>query len=214
MLPAREVIMNGAILMALAYGLGSLPFSVWIGRLFFGTDVREYGSGNAGATNTWRVLGWKAGLPVLILDIAKGFASTYLPLLGSSLANHPDAVPWLRTGCGIVAAIGHIYPVFAGFHGGKAVATLLGVVLGLMPLAAAGSLVVFILTLLLSRMVSLGSVLAAISLPLIRWLVPGTDHPSLLLFSVLITILIILTHLRNIQRIFRGEESRIRFRDR
>jgi glycerol-3-phosphate acyltransferase PlsY len=209
MLTARDVIIIGAILWTVAYGLGSLPFSVWIGKLFYGTDVREHGSGNAGATNTWRVLGWKAGLPVLILDIAKGFASTYLPLLHSSFATHAGAMPWLRIGCGIAAAIGHIYPVFAGFHGGKAVATLLGVVLGLMPVAAAGSLMVFILTLLLSRMVSLGSILAAISLPLMSLLATGRGHLPLLLFSCLITILVILTHLRNIQRIIGGEESRI-----
>jgi glycerol-3-phosphate acyltransferase PlsY len=212
MWPARELIMTGVVCLAAAYLLGSLSFSVWIGRLFFGKDIREYGSGNAGATNTWRVLGWKAGLPVLILDIAKGFASTYLPLLHSFFATHPVAMPWLRIGCGIAAAIGHIYPVFAGFRGGKAVATLLGVVLGLMPLAAAGSLVVFILTLLLTRMVSLGSILAAISLPWMGLLAPGTEPLSLLVFSGLITVLIILTHLRNIQRIIRGEESRVRLK--
>lgn len=204
--------MTGVLCLAAAYLLGSLPFAVWIGRLFFGTDIREHGSGNAGATNTWRVLGWKAGLPVLILDTAKGFASTFLPLLVSSSPDIPDAIPWLRIGCGIAAAVGHIYPVFAGFRGGKAVATLLGVVLGLMPLAAAGSLVVFILTLLLTRMVSLGSILAAISLPWMGMLVPGTEPLSLLVFSSLITLLIILTHLRNIQRIIRGEESRVRLR--
>jgi glycerol-3-phosphate acyltransferase PlsY len=209
MLPAREVVISGVVWLTAAYGLGSLPFSVWIGRLFFGKDIRQHGSGNAGATNAWRVLGWKAGLPVLILDTAKGFASTYLPLLASSFAGHTDAIPWLRVGCGIAAAAGHIYPVFAGFRGGKGVATLLGVVLGLMPMAAAGSLVVFIVTLLLSRMVSLGSILAAISLPWMGWLIPGNEHLSLLLFSCLITVLILFTHRRNIQRIIRGEESRV-----
>ena len=198
--------------MAVAYGLGSLPFSVWIGKVFFRTDVREYGSGNAGATNTWRVLGWKAGLPVLLLDIGKGLAATYLPCLHASLDADPGLMLWMRILCGMAAALGHIYPVFAGFHGGKAVATLLGVVVGLMPLAAAGSLLVFILALLLSRMVSLGSILGAISLPFMSWLTPSTGQLSLLFFSSVITILVILTHRRNIQRIFRGEESRVRFR--
>ncbi len=198
--------------MAVAYLLGSLPFSVWTGKIFYKTDVREHGSGNAGATNTWRVLGWKAGLPVLLLDIGKGFGATYLPYLFTSLTSEPGLMLWFRIGCGIAAAIGHIYPVFAGFNGGKAVATLLGVIMGLMPLAAVGSLTVFIITFLLFRMVSLGSVLAAISLPIMSLLLSVSGRLPLLLFSGLITILVILTHRRNIQRIIHGEESRVRFR--
>lgn len=198
--------------MAVAYLLGSLPFSVWTGKIFYKKDVREHGSGNAGATNTWRVLGWKAGLPVLLLDIGKGFGATYLPYLFTSLTSEPGLMLWFRIGCGIAAAIGHIYPVFAGFNGGKAVATLLGVIMGLMPLAAAGSLTVFIITFLVFRMVSLGSVLAAISLPIMSLLLSVSGRLPLLLFSGLITILVILTHRRNIQRIIHGEESRVRFR--
>ena len=198
--------------MAVAYLLGSLPFSVWTGKWFFGTDVREHGSGNAGATNTWRVLGWKAGLPVLVLDIAKGYAATCLPLLYYPGAANEEAVLWLRIASGLAAAAGHIYPVFAGFRGGKAVATLLGVVLGLMPEAAAGSLGVFVLTLMFSRMVSLGSVLAAVSLPLLNLSVKGGVEIPLLFFSVLIAGVVILTHRRNLKRIIRGDESRIRFR--
>ncbi len=198
--------------MAVAYLLGSLPFSVWIGRVFFKTDVREHGSGNAGATNTWRVLGWRAGLPVLMLDIGKGFAATYLVYLYQVPAPDHDSVLWLRILCGIAAALGHIYPVLAGFKGGKAVATLLGVVVGLMPLAAVGSLGVFLVVLLISRMVSLGSILAAISLPFVSLLFPGTTRLPLLLFFSLIALLVLLTHRRNLQRIFRGEESRISLR--
>ena len=198
--------------MAVAYLLGSLPFSVWIGKIFFKKDVREHGSGNAGATNTWRVFGWKAGLPVLLLDTGKGFGATYLPYLLSSLTTDPGLMLWFRIGCGMAAAIGHIYPVFAGFHGGKAVATLLGVVVGLMPLAAAGSLTVFVITFLVFRMVSLGSILAAICLPIMSLLMAATGKLPLLLFSGLIAIMVILTHRMNIQRIIRGEESRVRFR--
>jgi glycerol-3-phosphate acyltransferase PlsY len=212
MLPEREVIYVGAVLMAVAYSLGSLPFSVWIGKSFFDTDVRQHGSGNAGATNTWRVLGWKAGLPVLLLDMGKGLAATYLPCFFTTLASDPELLLWLRILCGTAAALGHIYPVFAGFQGGKAVATLLGVVLGLMPLAAAGSMAVFILIFSVSRMVSLGSILAAVSLPLIILLMPAESQLPLLLFSGLITIVVILTHRNNIQRIIRREESRARFR--
>ena len=198
--------------MAVAYLLGSLPFSVWTGKIFYNKDVREHGSGNAGATNTWRVLGWKAGLPVLLLDIGKGYGATFLPYLFPSLISDPGLLLWFRIGCGVAAALGHIYPVLAGFHGGKAVATLLGVIMGLMPLAAAGSLTVFIITFLVFRMVSLGSVLAAISLPIMSLLITVDGRVPLLLFSGLITILVILTHRRNIQRIIRGEESRVRFR--
>jgi len=198
--------------MAVAYLLGSLPFSVWVGKVFYNKDVREFGSGNAGATNTWRVLGWKAGLPVLLLDIVKGFAATFLPYFYPSLTADPEWFLWLRILCGSAAAMGHIYPLLAGFRGGKAVATLLGVILGLMPLAAAGSLLLFIFSLGLFRMVSLGSILASIALPLMVLIMPPPLQPPLLIFSGLITILVIITHKKNIQRIIQGEESRIRFR--
>ena len=198
--------------MAVAYLLGSLPFSVWVGKVFYKKDVREFGSGNAGATNTWRVLGWKAGLPVLLLDIAKGFTATYIPYLFPILTVDSEWLLWLRILCGSAAALGHIYPLFAGFRGGKAVATLLGVVVGLMPLAALGSLVVFILVMGISRMVSLGSLLAAISLPLMGFIMSALVQPPLLIFSGLITILVFITHWKNIQRIIRGEESRVRLR--
>ena len=198
--------------MAVAYLLGSLPFSVWVGKVFFHTDVREHGSGNAGATNTWRVLGWKAGLPVLLLDIGKGLSATYLPYLSASFASDPDFLLWGRILCGMAAALGHIYPLFAGFRGGKAVATLLGIILGLMPLAAAGSLMVFIIFLLVFRMVSLSSILAATLLPLIIFLLPGTGQMPLIIFFGLITVLVIFTHRKNIKRIIMGEESKIRFK--
>ncbi len=192
--------------------LGSLPFSVWLGKVFYGKDVRDYGSRNAGATNTWRVLGWKAGLPVLLLDIAKGFGATFLPYLYPSLIADQEWILWLRILCGTAAAIGHIYPLFAGFRGGKAVATLLGVVMGLMPMAAVGSLVVFILALGLFRMVSLGSILAAISLPLMGLVLPHPLQLPLLIFSGMITILVLITHKKNVQRIIKGEESKVRLR--
>jgi glycerol-3-phosphate acyltransferase PlsY len=200
-----------SILLAAAYLMGSLPFSVWLGKIFFSTDVREHGSGNAGATNTWRVLGWKAGLPVLILDIGKGYASTLLPQLIISSETDPDLILWMRIACGVCAAGGHIYPVFAGFRGGKAVATLLGIVLGLMPVPALCSLGVFLITFTLFRYVSLGSLSAAVSIP---FFVYGLIHPislPLLLFSILITGLVVMTHLKNLGRLLRGEESRVLF---
>ena len=208
MLPAQEIIITGILFTAAAYMLGSLPFSVWIGRGFFNTDVRDHGSGNAGATNTWRILGWKAGLPVLLLDIGKGVGATLLPLIYPSLSSNPSLLLWIQILCGAAAALGHIYPVLAGFRGGKAVATLFGVVIGLMPLPAAGSLVIFIIIFLVFRMVSPGSLLAGLSLPVLVYFL--TDHPlQLWAFSILIALTVLITHRKNIERLVRGEESRI-----
>jgi glycerol-3-phosphate acyltransferase PlsY len=145
---------------------------------------------------------------VLVLDIAKGFAATFLPLIYSSLSSDPDTLLWVRTICGIAAALGHIYPVFAGFRGGKAVATLLGVMLGLMMLPAAASLLLFIIVFLSFRMVSLGSVLAGLSLPFTVYFL--SEHPiQLVSISVLVSALIVYTHRKNIGRIIRGEESKV-----
>jgi len=211
MLPFQEVIVTGILFLAAAYMLGSLPFSLWIGKGFFNTDVRDHGSGNAGATNTWRVLGWKAGLPVLLLDIGKGLAATFLPYIYSSISSDPDLLLWERIICGMAAALGHIYPVLAGFRGGKAVATLLGVVMGLMPVAASGSLAVFILIFLFFHIVSLASISAGISLPLMVYLL--TDRPlQIMILSLLVTLLVLVTHRKNIGRLVRGEESRIYLR--
>jgi len=208
MLPFKEVIITGILFTAAAYLLGSLPFSLLIGKNFFNTDVRDHGSGSSGATNTWRVLGWKAGLPVLILDISKGYAATFLPFIYSSITSDPDILLWERIICGTAAAIGHIYPVFAGFRGGKAVATFLGVVLGLMALPAAGSLAVFIIIFLSFRMVSLGSIFAGLSLPFMVLLL--SEHPvQLIIISVLVSVLVLLTHRKNIGRLIRGEESKL-----
>ena len=170
--------------------------------------MREHGSGNAGATNTWRVLGWKAGVTVLLLDISKGAAASFLPLIYSSITSDPELLLWERVLCGIAAATGHIFPVFAGFRGGKAVATLLGVVLAIMHLPALCALGVFVIMFLVTRIVSAGSILAGISLPVFVWFL--SDRPiSLVLFSVLISILVIITHRKNISRLLKGEENKI-----
>ncbi len=208
MLPGQEVFITGILYTAAAYLLGSLPFSLIIGKAFYKTDVRDHGSGNAGATNTWRVLGWKAGLPVLILDISKGVAATYLPLIFMSATSDPDILLWGRIICGIAAALGHIYPVFAGFRGGKAVATLFGVIVGLMALPAAGSFLVFLIVFLSFRFVSLGSILAGLSLPIMVYFL--SDHPvQLLIISLLISIMVLVTHRKNIVRLLKGEESKL-----
>jgi acyl phosphate:glycerol-3-phosphate acyltransferase len=203
------VILAYLIPIILAYLLGSLTFSIWTGKLFFHVDVREHGSGNAGATNTWRVLGWKAGLPVLLLDIGKGFASTRLPLLFINPGTEPTTLLWLQIICGVFAAIGHIYPVFAGFRGGKGVSTLLGIVLGLMPVAAICSLGVFVVTFILFRYVSLGSIVAALLLPVFVFILGDSGLTPLHLLAMLIAVVVLLTHRRNLGRLLKREETKM-----
>jgi glycerol-3-phosphate acyltransferase PlsY len=208
----NEEFITGIILAAAAYLIGSLPFSVWLGKAFYRIDVRDHGSGNAGATNTWRILGWKAGLPVLLLDTGKGLAATFLPLIWASI--RPDNISltenpilWERIICGTAAALGHIYPVLAGFRGGKAVATLFGVITGIMTVPAFMGLAFFVVVFISFRYVSLASIMAAISLPGFVYLFTARP-PQLLLFSILISILVLVTHRKNAARLIRGEESR------
>ena len=120
------------ILILTAYLIGSLPFAVWVGKLFYGIDVREFGSGNAGATNVFRVLGKKAGIPVLLLDVVKGIVAVALAHF-SDFTSHTTPLINYQIAIGIAAVIGHIFPLFAGFRGGKGVATLLGVAMAIQP---------------------------------------------------------------------------------
>jgi glycerol-3-phosphate acyltransferase PlsY len=197
------------VFVIIAYLLGSIPNSVWIGKFFYNIDVREFGSGNAGATNTFRVLGRKAGIPVLIFDILKGTLAVALSYL-SELSPGSSEFTELQLGLGVAALIGHIFPVFAGFRGGKGVATLLGVVICILPLACALSLGVFLLVLLSTRIVSLSSMLAGLFFPVFLNLVLGNTNPILAVFSVIVAVMLILTHRKNIRRLMRNEETRIR----
>lgn len=198
-----------AIATLAAYLVGSIPASVWWGRLFHGVDVREHGSRNAGATNTFRVLGWRAGVPVLLIDIAKGFLP--VRLLPNLTDLEPDTAPWmwLRLALVFAVVIGHLYPVFAGFRGGKGVATSLGGTLAVHPGAAALCIGVFALVFLLSRYVSLGSLCAAVAFPIAVALVFRETSPVKLGFAVALCLLIFYTHRQNIGRLLRGEESRM-----
>jgi glycerol-3-phosphate acyltransferase PlsY len=166
-------VINGENLLALAiaYLIGSIPSAVWIGKAMCGIDVREYGSGNAGATNTFRVLGKKAGIPVLIVDIAKGyFALQLAQVIGNYLPGTQQYVNF-KLALGIAALLGHIFPVFAGFRGGKGVATLLGILIGVQPVAALICTGIFIVILMLSGYVSLSSMSTALAYPFIIMLV-------------------------------------------
>lgn len=196
------------VLIFIAYLLGSIPTSVWIGKAFYNIDVREFGSGNAGATNTFRVLGKRAGIPVLIIDILKGTTAVALSFLSGY---HPGTAGFveLQLGLGIAALIGHIFPVFAGFRGGKGVATILGIVICIVPGASALSLLVFLFVLFSSRFVSLSSMIAGVSFPIFLNLVLGNQNQILSIFSIVVAALLIITHRKNINRLLQKQESKV-----
>ncbi len=195
--------------MVAAYLLGSIPTSVWWGKAFFGVDVREHGSRNAGATNTFRVLGPRAGVPVLLIDILKGFLPVRLIPNFSGL--EPDSGPWMwfRVALVLAAVVGHLYPVFAGFRGGKGVATSLGGILAVHPGAAVICVLVFAAVFAVSRYVSLGSLTAALVYPLAIVLVYHEDNQVKIGFAVLLCLMVFYTHRQNITRLLKGEENRM-----
>lgn len=191
----------------IAYLMGSIASSVWVGQLFYGIDVREYGSGNAGATNTIRVLGIKAGIPVLLLDVLKGFFAVYLVYLMPGVPDSTD----VKIILGIASVLGHIFPVYVGFRGGKGIATLLGIVVAIHPYAALLSIATFAVIFIISRYVSLSSMLASLAFPF--WIIFKYKETelSMIIFSVAVAILVLITHQKNIERLINKEESRISF---
>lgn len=195
-------------LIVLAYLLGSIPTSVWIGKRFYNIDVREFGSGNAGATNTFRVLGKKAGIPVLIIDILKGSFAVALSYFSVFSINSSEFIN-LQLVLGVAALLGHIFPVFAGFRGGKGVATILGIVICILPLASVLSLLVFLIALFSFRIVSLSSMLAGVSFPIFLTLVLGNTNPVLTSFSIVVATLLIITHRKNIKRLLKNQETKV-----
>jgi glycerol-3-phosphate acyltransferase PlsY len=202
------VINTSNILLLLgAYLLGSVPTAVWIGKYFYKIDVREYGSGNAGATNAFRVLGKKAGIPVLLIDILKGFSAVCLAHFSPYVQGANQFIN-LQLVLGIASLVGHIFPLFASFRGGKGIATLLGIILAVHPYAAFLSMGIFILVLLISGYVSLSSMTAAVAFPIIVIFIFKTTVPSLIIFSLLIAIMVLITHQKNIERLLRREESK------
>ena len=206
-------ILNAVIAVVLAYLLGSLPSAVWIGKAFHNIDVREHGSGNAGTTNTIRVLGWVTGIPVLLIDIAKGWLAAMLPVFLHLTEPGTALMTNLQLLTGIIAIIGHIFPVFAGFRGGKGVATVFGVFLALQFLLTLCSIGVFLVVLFITGIVSVSSMIAGISFPVFLFLF--FDTPSILfkIFSILTGIALLVTHRKNIGRLMRGEEAKlIKFR--
>jgi acyl phosphate:glycerol-3-phosphate acyltransferase len=198
----------------LAYLTGAIPTAVWVGKIFYGIDIREHGSGNAGATNTIRVLGYKAGIPVLLFDVFKGWLAVQIALIFPHAQFSPDVLTYIRIALAVAAVVGHVFPVYAGFRGGKGVGTLAGVGIALYPLALLIVLGVFVITLAATRYVSVSSIFAALIFPLAVVFVTGQHHPGLVALSVLVAIFVPLTHLKNIRRLLKGTENRFDFRRR
>lgn len=192
----------------IAYLLGSIPTAVWVGRIFYGKDVREFGSGNAGATNTFRVLGKKAGIPVLLFDILKGSIAVYLACYFVDYHEGTSDFVNYQLVLGIGVLIGHIFPVYVGFRGGKGIATLLGIMIAIHPQAAFSCIGIFLAVFLLTKYVSLGSIISAICFPLLIILVFKSEIPSLVIFSIFIAIMVLVTHQKNIERLLRKNESK------
>lgn len=199
------------LLLFLAYLLGALPFSILAGKLLKGIDIREHGSGNAGATNTFRVLGKKAGIPVLFLDVLKGFIAVSLAHY-SEFGSDTEMFINISLAYGVAAVLGHVFPVYVGFRGGKGVATLLGLMIGAFPQAALLSIGVFILILILSKYVSLSSILAGFVFPIGVYFFSEILISTMVIFSLFVPMLLLATHQRNIERIFRGEESKVKIK--
>ena len=203
--------MKELFLIICAYMIGSIPTALIISRKFFGIDIREYGSGNMGATNTFRVLGSRYGTIVMVCDILKGMAAVALYNLlpfylhqGSGLERTNFMI-----GLGLSAVLGHVFPLWADFKGGKGVATLFGMILAIQPVIAGSCVAVFLIVLYLTRFVSLSSILAGLMLPVsVLWI--WNEHEILYrIFALFVALLIILTHQKNIGKLLRGVESRI-----
>ena len=196
----------------LAYLTGAFPSAVWVGKSFYNIDVREYGSGNAGATNTFRVLGKRAGIPVLCLDIFKGWlAVNYVNLINNVADLSAELFFENQLVFGIAAVIGHLFPIYTGFRGGKGIATMMGLLIGLNPLAALFSFFIFVVVFLIFRYVSLASIIASISFPFFVLLILNSANSSLNLFAIFVPILSLITHQKNIERLIRGEETKVIF---
>ncbi len=193
----------------IAYLIGSIPTAVWIGKAKYGIDVREHGSKNAGATNTFRVLGKKPGAIVLAIDILKGFIAVSLLKFINFSSWSSDELIQLQLLLGICAIIGHTLPVFAGFRGGKGVATSLGIIIGIQPFAALICFSVFLIIFIATSYVSLGAITAAILFPFVNYFILHNSNIYLIVFSVVLASAVIYAHKQNINRLIKGEENKM-----
>lgn len=201
--------MNEFLLIVLAYLIGSIPTAIWVSRKFFSIDIRDYGSGNAGATNTFRVLGPKWGSFVMMVDVLKGVVATSLYiLLPYYLTDEWDRTNFM-IGLGLASVLGHIFPIWANFKGGKGVATLLGMAVAIQPVVAVCCIGVFLIVLYLTRFVSLSSILAGVSFMVFILFIFNEKETLYRVFAVLVALMVVLTHQKNIGRILKGTESKV-----
>lgn len=209
--------MKEALLIVIAYLIGSIPTAVWVSKAFFGIDIRDYGSGNAGATNTFRVLGSRWGTFVMIIDMLKGVAATSLYILLPYYTHSELERTNFMVGLGLAAVVGHIFPIWADFRGGKGVATLFGMILAIQPLVAILCVAIFLVVLYLTRFVSLSSILASIAFAVFILVIFNEKEPLYRAFAIAVALLVVLTHQKNITRLLRGSESKVpilKYRDR
>ncbi len=196
----------------IAYLLGSIPSAVWIGKSLYNIDVREHGSGNAGTTNVLRVLGGKAAIPVFAIDIAKGLLAVLLACFIPGLARDSENFALVKILFAVLAVLGHMYPVFAQFRGGKGVATMLGAAIAIQPLGALIAIAVFALVFGFTRYVSLGSMSAGLSFPISVIFILNEPTLSIKIFAVFACLLLFYTHRKNIKRLASGTEPKTTFK--
>lgn len=201
--------MNELLLIILAYLIGSIPTSLIVSRSQFNIDIRDYGSGNAGATNTFRVLGSRWGTFVMVMDMLKGLIAVKLALLLPYYIENEFERTNFQIGLGLAAVLGHIFPIWAEFRGGKGVATLFGLIIAISPWTALSCIGVFLLVLYLTRFVSLSSILASLAFPVFILIVFNVDNIAYRIFAIAVALLVILTHQKNIGRLLSGSESKV-----
>lgn len=201
--------MNEFLIIFVAYLIGSIPTSVWISKHFFDIDIRDFGSGNAGATNTFRVLGKKWGTIVMIGDMLKAIVAVKLAFFLPEVFDNELYLINLQLGLGLAAVVGHIFPIWADFRGGKGVACLFGMVLGIQPNVALCCVGVFIMVLYLTRYVSLSSILASVAFPVFILVIFNEPEHLYRVFAIIVALLVLVTHQKNIGRILKGIENKV-----
>lgn len=199
------LIVTGVVI---SYLIGSMPTALWVGKAFYGLDIREHGSGNSGATNTFRVLGKKAGTAVLLIDVIKGLTAAslvrYLQFVDLGTVKYVN----LQLLFGLSAVLGHIFPLYAKFKGGKGIATLLGMIIAIHYLSALACISLFVVILFSTRYVSLSSILAAIAFPVFAVLIYKNEEPFFVAFGIAAAIMVVMTHQKNIVRLVAGNENK------
>lgn len=202
--------MNNLLLLVLAYLIGSIPTSVWVSKYIFGFDIREFGSGNAGASNAFRVLGSKWGSVVMFVDVVKGIIATSLYALIPFYATHEMERTHFMVILGLAAVVGHILPIWASFKGGKGVATLLGMLLAIQPMVALICLLVFFITLMYTKFISLSSMIAGVTFMVLILFIFKEQETLYRVFAVFVCVMVVATHQKNIGRLLKGTESKVK----